>query len=121
MLYQFDGAVDQFFPVAADRPVNRQTFMLQGISVTWENESGTPTAPSTSESFVLGVDVEHNGLDMDFKVVSVDPTTPTPSLFSWLELIEDGPIPLPAGFQARALYTNTDALIVKVLFVGYWR
>ena len=121
MVYQFNGAIDHKFPVDAERPLNRQTFMLTGIGVTWEDSSGTPTAPTTAGTFVLGIDADHNDVEMSMKVTSVDPTTPTPSLTNWFELLEDGPVALPAGCVARVIYTNADSLVVKVAFLGYWR
>lgn len=118
-VYQFTGAVDASFPLDEDRPRNSLTFMLRGIAVTWEDASGDPTAPTTSEMVVLGLEIDAD-VEMTPKLLSQDPTSPSPSLNNWVELLEDGPIALPTGWKARVLYTNTDGRVVKVAFLGYW-
>ncbi|MXV76389.1 hypothetical protein F4Z99_19220 [Candidatus Poribacteria bacterium] len=113
MVYEFEGAVSVEYPAEVDRPKMRQTFILEGIAVTWD------AAPTTSENIRLSLELHGEGVSMEPLVVSFDPSDE--SATSWVHMIADCSIPLPVNTRAKVEYTNTDATLVKVGFLGYWR
>ena len=112
MIFQFEESVLAEYPEDAKRPVMRPTFMLAGIAVTWA------AAPTTSENIDLKL-VVASDIDDEIMLVSIDPSDD--SLTSWVHIVPDGPVPLPPGVTAEVTYMNTDAEVVKVTYLGYWR
>ena len=112
MIYQFEGEVFAEYPKEGQRPSMRQTFMLIGIAVTWE------TAPTTVEDIELLLVVDDKVQDTPL-VHKIDPSVR--SATDWVHTVADGPVALPNGLTSRVTYPNTDATIVKVMFLGYWR
>lgn len=112
MIFQFGERVLAEYPEDAQRPVMRPTFMLVGIAVTWA------AAPTTSENLDIKL-VVASDIDDKIVLVSIDPSAK--SLRWWVHIVPDGPVPLPHGVTAEVAYTNTDAEVVKVTYLGYWR
>lgn len=121
LVTEHNAAVDVRFPMPAERPNMRPTFMLVGVALTWENASGTPTAPTTSENVVVTTETDDTifGVEIAPQWWMKEPAAA--SLTSTIFQVPEQPVPLPLGMVARVTYLNTDSLIVKVQFNGYWK